>query len=153
MIGETVKIGYFPQDLMEVLDPKLTVIDWLTTRCSKKGFIETELRSVMGQMLFKGNDTEKPISVLSGGERARLVIAELLLMGYNVLVLDEPTNHLDLESIESLNLALSKFKTTLIFVSHDREFINSLANRIFHIKDNKIINYPGNYDDYQKTIK
>jgi ATPase subunit of ABC transporter with duplicated ATPase domains len=86
--------------------------------------------------------------VLSGGEQGRMLFGKLILMQPNVLLMDEPTNHLDMESIESLNTALAKYTGTLIFVSHDREFVSSLADRIFEIKDGKVIDYRGNYEDY-----
>ena len=150
--GNTVKIGYFPQDSAEVLDDSKRALDWLALHTPDNGAItETELRAIMGRMLFRGEDSEKKISVLSGGERARLILASLILQKSNVLILDEPTNHLDLETIESLNLALSEFANTIIFVSHDKEFVNSLANRILYIKDKKIIDYPGNLREFMNS--
>ena len=149
-LGPTAQIGYFPQDAMDILDSKMRALDWLAQYAPEGVITETSLRSVMGKMLFKGTDSEKPISVLSGGEKARLIIAKLLLEESNVLILDEPTNHLDLEAIEALNLALVEFDTVIIFVSHDKEFVNSVANRIFHINGKKIVNYPGNWEEYKK---
>jgi ATPase subunit of ABC transporter with duplicated ATPase domains len=119
----------------------------------KEGMSETEIRSFMGKMLFRGEDVNKLVKVLSGGEKARLIISKMMLEGGNVLVLDEPTNHLDLESIESLNYALSLVKNTVIFVSHDREFINSLATRIIAIEDGEIINFPGTFEEYEAQKK
>ena len=110
----------------------------------------------MGKMLFSGDEVYKSVKVLSGGEKARLIIAKMMLEAGNVLVLDEPTNHLDLESIEALNYALSLVEETVIFVSHDREFISSLATRIIDIDDGKVVDFPGTlaeYDAYKKNRK
>ncbi len=147
--GESMCISYFPQDARDILVEKAVAIDWLGKFASPGGITETELRAVMGKMLFRGEDVHKKTSVLSGGERARLIIARMMLEGGNVLVLDEPTNHLDLESIESLNYALTLFEETVIFVSHDREFINSLATRIIEISTDGIHDYPGNLTEYE----
>ena len=147
--GETAKISYFPQDSTEVLTEDKRAIDWLGQFAPNDGITEKDLRSHMGKMLFRKEDVEKNVNVLSGGERARLIIAKMLLEGGNVLILDEPTNHLDLEAIESLNYALTLVEQPIIFVSHDREFVNSLATRIIEIEDTKITNYPGNFDEYE----
>ena len=151
--GNTVKISYFPQDSSDILNTADRAIDWLARFSPSEGLSEMELRSYMGKMLFSGSEVNKPVKVLSGGEKARLIIAKMMLEGGNVLVLDEPTNHLDLESIEALNYALSFVETTVIFVSHDREFISSLATRIIEIEDGKIINYPGSLADYEDFRK
>ena len=148
-LGETVNISYFPQDASEVLDDSKVAIDWLSQFTPDDGITEKDLRSHMGKMLFRKEEVEKEINVLSGGERARLIIARMLLEGGNVLVLDEPTNHLDLEAIESLNYALTLVNQPIIFVSHDREFVNSLATRILEITEDGIINYPGNFDEFE----
>ncbi len=151
--GETVQISEFPQDSNELLDSNKTAIEWLAQFASEEGITETELRAVMGKMLFRGEDVTKDVSVLSGGERARLLIAKMMLEKGNVLVLDEPTNHLDIESIEALNYALSLVEETVIFVSHDREFLNSLATRIIEISNNKVIDYPGTLAEYESWKK
>ncbi|NRA43175.1 MAG: ATP-binding cassette domain-containing protein, partial [Pseudomonadales bacterium] len=130
-------------------DKDIPAIDWLAQYAPNDGITEKDLRSHMGKMLFRKEDVEKNVSVLSGGERARLIIAKMLLEGGNVLVLDEPTNHLDLEAIESLNYALTLVEQPIIFVSHDREFVNSLATRIIEISDGQITNYPGNFDEFE----
>ena len=114
---------------------------------------EAELRSFMGKMLFSGDDVNKPVKILSGGEKSRLVIARMMIEMGNVLVLDEPTNHLDLESIEALNYALTLVENTVIFASHDREFIRSLATRIIEITAAGIIDYPGNLEDFEAERK
>ncbi|MFA7231757.1 MAG: ATP-binding cassette domain-containing protein [Victivallaceae bacterium] len=148
--GDTVLISYFPQDASDVLNMEERAIDWLSHASPPEGISEVELRSFMGKMLFSGDDVFKPVKVLSGGEKARLIIAQMMLDGGNVLILDEPTNHLDLESIEALNYALSLVDETVIFVSHDREFINSLATRIIDISEDKIIDFPGTLAEYEE---
>lgn len=152
-VGETAKISYFPQDANDVLNMEDRAIDWLAHFSPEEGLNETELRSFMGKMLFSGDEVYKPIRVLSGGEKARLIVAKMMLESGNVLVLDEPTNHLDLESIEALNYALTLFKSTLIFVSHDREFINSLATRVIEVTEDKIIDFPGTFAEYEEYKK
>ena len=147
--GETVKIGYFPQEAMDMLTPGKTALEWLMPFAPDTEMKETEVRSAMGRLLFKGDDAHKPVEVLSGGEKARLIVSRMLLEGGNVLVLDEPTNHLDLESIEALNYALTQIKETVIFVSHDREFISSLATRIIDMENGNITNYPGTLEEYE----
>ena len=138
-LGETIQFSYFPQDPGEVLEPESQALDWLGTFAEEEARTETELRSFMGRMLFCKDDVFKKICVLSGGEKARLILAKMMLEGGNVLVLDEPTNHLDLESIEALNFALSQTGGTVIFVSHDHRLIASLATRIFELVDGKIV--------------
>ena len=147
--GQTVQIGYFPQDSNKLLSSDEAAIDWLARFAPDEGITETELRAAMGKMLFRADDVGKQLSVLSGGERARLIIAKMVMEGGNVLVLDEPTNHLDLEAIEALNYALSLVEQTVLFVSHDRQFINSLATRIIEIVNGSIVDYPGTLDEYE----
>ncbi len=146
--GETVEIGLFPQDASNVLDSNATALEWLG-RFGNGEYSEVELRSFMGRMLFRGEDVMKKVGVLSGGEKARLLISKMTMEGGNVLALDEPTNHLDLESIEALNFGLSLFPNTLLFVSHDHRFIATLATRIIEITETGIIDYPGNLEDYE----
>ncbi len=151
--GETLQLSYFPQDASDVLNMEERAIDWLAHFSPETGLTEMELRSYMGKMLFSGDEVFKPVKVLSGGEKARLIIAKMMLESGNVLVLDEPTNHLDLEAIEALNYALTLYPNTVLFVSHDREFLNSLATRILDISDGKIVDFPGTmleYEDYKK---
>ena len=147
--GETVELSYFPQDAGEILNLEDHAIDWLARFAPEEGLSEQELRSFMGKMLFSGDEVHKPVQVLSGGEKARLIIAKMMLEAGNVLALDEPTNHLDLESIEALNYALTLFPNTVLFVSHDREFIRSLATRIIEIDDGKVTDYPGTLAEYE----
>jgi len=139
VLGDTIQFSIFPQDPGEILDPSSQALTWLRRFADDKDATETELRSFMGRMLFSKDDVFKPIQVLSGGEKARLILAKMMLEGGNVTILDEPTNHLDLESIEALNFALSQIENTVIFVSHDHRLIGSLATRIFEIKDGKIL--------------
>jgi ATPase subunit of ABC transporter with duplicated ATPase domains len=143
VFGETVQFALFPQDPEEILEPDMQALDWLGKFANDKTKTETELRSFMGRMLFSKDDVFKKIRVLSGGEKARLILAKMMLEGGNVLVLDEPTNHLDLESIEALNFALSKVDGTLVFVSHDHRLVGSLATRILEFKDNTILDRTG----------
>jgi ATPase subunit of ABC transporter with duplicated ATPase domains len=103
---------------------------------------------MLGRLLFGGDDTKKSVKVLSGGEKGRMLYGKMMLARTNVMLMDEPTNHMDMESIEALNTALDKYKGTLFFVSHDREFVSSIATRIIEIKADKVIDFTGNYEDY-----
>jgi ATPase subunit of ABC transporter with duplicated ATPase domains len=152
LFGETVQISLFPQDASSLLNAETPALEWLS-RFSDAGTAEVELRSFMGKMLFKGQDVLKKTGVLSGGEKARLIISKMLLEGGNVLALDEPTNHLDLESIEELNYGLSLFPHTLIFVSHDHRFIATLATRILEVTKNGITDYRGTLDEFEAWKK
>ena len=109
------------------------------------------MRSVLGRLLFSQDDIKKKVKVLSGGEKGRMLFGKLMMEKPNILIMDEPTNHLDMESIESLNMALEMYQGTLIFVSHDREFVSSLAGRILEITPEKIIDFGGNYEDYLRS--
>ncbi len=151
--GETMRLSYFPQDAADILKMEDRAIDWLARYSPEEGLSEMALRSFMGKMLFSGDEVNKFVRVLSGGEKARLIIAKMMLEAGNVLALDEPTNHLDLESIEALNYALTLFGSTILFVSHDREFISSLATRIIEIENGKVVDFPGTlaeYEDFKK---
>ncbi|OVE81704.1 ABC-F family ATPase [bacterium M21] len=144
--GDTVELSMFPQDPGDILDMNDEALGWLS-RFSRVEDNETELRSFMGKMLFSGDDVFKPISVLSGGEKARLILAKMMIEGGNVIFLDEPTNHLDLESIEALNYGLSLFENSIVFVSHDHRLINTLATRILQITEDGIIDHHGTLDE------
>jgi ATPase subunit of ABC transporter with duplicated ATPase domains len=109
------------------------------------------VRGTLGRMLFSGDDIEKSVKVISGGEQGRMLFGKLILQKPNVLLMDEPTNHLDMESIEALNLALENYPGTLIFVSHDREFVSSLATRIIELTEHGIKDFSGTYDDYLRS--
>ena len=150
---EKAKRGYYAQDHAEDFKSDSNLTDWVASyaraTASEGDDIETLIRGTLGRLLFSGDDVRKTVKVISGGEQGRMIFGKLMLMKTNVLIMDEPTNHLDMESIESLNTALEKFKGTLVFVSHDREFVSSLANRILEIRmDGTWVNYLGNYEEY-----
>jgi ATP-binding cassette subfamily F protein 3 len=128
------------------LDPRRSILDTLWDIVPDQG--EAYVRGVAGGFLFSGQDVEKPIGVLSGGERARVALARILLLRSNLLLLDEPTNHLDLASSEALIEALKQYEGTMLFVSHNRSFLNGLATRIWEVKDGGIVDQPGNLDDW-----
>ncbi len=145
--SENAKIGYFAQDHAEEFENNKKLMAWLD-EYRQPGDDEQVVRSQLGRMLFSGDDMNKQANVLSGGEQARMMFARLAMQRNNILVLDEPTNHLDMESIESLNMALDDFTGTILFVSHDRVFVSSLATRIIELSPTGITNYAGSYDDY-----
>ena len=145
--AEKAKIGYFAQDHATDFEKDVTLFDWMKD-CAQSGEDDQAIRSILGRLLFSGEDTKKSVKVLSGGEQGRMLFGKLMLAKTNVLLMDEPTNHMDMESIESLNTALDKYKGTLFFVSHDREFVSSIATRIIEIKSDRIIDFSGNYEDY-----
>ena len=109
---------------------------------------EQAIRATLGRMLFSSDETGKSVKVLSGGEQGRMMFGKLMQLQPNIMLLDEPTNHLDMEAIEALNLALENYPGTLLFVSHDREFVSSLATRIIELTPQGIVNFSGNYEDY-----
>lgn len=143
--GYNVTVGYYDQENQN-LDPKKTVIDELWD--AYPDVKETDLRNTLALFMFKGEDAFKHVSVLSGGERARLTLAKLILSKMNLLILDEPTNHLDIQSREALEKALEGFDGTIIAVSHDIYFTKKLATRIIEIHDTTFSNYIGGYEDY-----
>ncbi|WP_256080390.1 ABC-F family ATPase [Massilia sp. YIM B04103] len=145
--AENANVGYMPQDPTEEFASDTNLTDWMG-QWTKEGDDDQAVRSSLGRLLFGGDEVKKSVRVLSGGEKGRMMYGKLMLGRHNVLLLDEPTNHMDMESIESLNIALDKYAGTLIFVSHDREFVSSLANRIIEIKENEVIDFRGNYEDY-----
>jgi ATPase subunit of ABC transporter with duplicated ATPase domains len=145
--SENASIGYFSQDHVSDFDSDLNLTDWMH-QWTQPGDDEQVLRGILGRLLFSGDDVKKSVRVLSGGEKGRMLYGKLMLGRHNVLVMDEPTNHMDMESIESLNLALDLFKGTLIFVSHDRQFVSSLATRILEITPEGVEFYMGGYDEY-----
>ncbi len=145
-LGHNVEADYFAQDQYKELDPDARMIDDLGN--ASPGSTQTELRSLLGCFLFSEDDVFKKIGVLSGGERGRYALLRLLLHPANFLVLDEPTNHLDLRAKDVLLDALMEYNGTVVFVSHDRYFIDKLATRVFEIGDGKVEVYPGNYEDY-----
>lgn len=146
--SDNADIGYMAQDVSDDFESDVQVFDWMDDY-RQAGDDDQSVRSVLGRLLFSADDIVKKVNVLSGGEKNRLTFGRLMLGRHNVLLLDEPTNHLDMESIESLQFGLEKFKGTLIFVSHDRQFVSGLADRIIEIfPDGKIIDYTGNYEEY-----
>ncbi len=145
-LGHNVTLGYYAQHHAETLDKSHTILDEMMELVPDKP--QSFVRSVLGSFLFSGDDVEKPIGVLSGGERARVALAKLLLKPSNLLVMDEPTNHLDLDSSEALIEALEGYSGTLIFVSHNRSFLNSLATHVWDVRDHQIAPFPGNLDEY-----
>ena len=148
--SENARIGYYAQDHEYEFDDTLTLFDWMAQWTQEKDD-EQAVRSVLGRLLFSQDDIKKKVKVLSGGEKGRMLFGKLMMQRPNILVMDEPTNHLDMESIESLNMALEMYEGTLIFVSHDREFVSSLATRILEITPNKVIDFTGNYEDYLRS--
>jgi ATPase subunit of ABC transporter with duplicated ATPase domains len=151
--AEKAKPGYFAQDHSADFASDKTLVDWISEWVRAGGYegedVTTLIRGTLGRLLFSGDEVNKPVKVISGGEQGRMLFGRLMLMQPNVLVMDEPTNHMDMESIESLNTALEKFDGTLVFVSHDREFVSSLANKIVELKlDGSHVVYEGGYDDY-----
>jgi len=151
--AEKARIGYWPQDASGELAYDETLAEWMGRwRRKERDQDELIVRATLGQLLFSGDDQKKALKVISGGEAQRMMIGRLVLDMPNVMLLDEPTNHLDMESIESLNGALDKYPGTLVFVSHDREFVSSLATRIIELKPNgEFVDFRGSYEDYLAT--
>lgn len=150
-LGHNVEVGYFAQNQADVLNEKWTVLEeaeYAATEETRK-----QVRDVLGAFLFRGEEVDKKVSVLSGGERNRLALAKLLLKPFNVLVMDEPTNHLDIQSKEILKKALQGFDGTLILVSHDREFLDGLVNKVFEFKEGKVIEFLGGINEYLSERK
>ena len=145
--SENAKAGVFAQDNAPEFETDMNLFDWIT-QWQPKGADEQMLRGTLGRMLFSRDDSEKSVKVVSGGEQRRLMFGKIILQKPNVIVMDEPTNHLDMESIEALNLALENYPGTLIFVSHDRDFVSSLATRIIDMTPEGIIDFRGSYDEY-----
>jgi ATP-binding cassette, subfamily F, member 3 len=148
--GANVELGYYAQHHTELLDPKRTVLEevWRVNPGAGQSYV----RGVCGAFLFSGDDVDKAVGVLSGGERARVLLARLLLQSSNVLLMDEPTNHLDTDAAEALADALKTFDGTLVFVSHNRSFINHLATKIWDIVEGTVVEYPGNLDEYLQRV-
>jgi ATPase subunit of ABC transporter with duplicated ATPase domains len=148
--SENASTGVFAQDNGPEFETDMTLFDWIT-QWQPKGADEQLLRGTLGRMLFSRDDSEKSVKVVSGGEQRRLMFGKIILQKPNVIVMDEPTNHLDMESIEALNLALEHYAGTLIFISHDRDFVSSLATRIIDMTPDGIIDYRGTYDEYLRS--
>ena len=150
-VGHNVHIGYYAQNQEDILDPTETVLGTLDRIAV--GDIRTKLRDLLGAFLFKGEDIDKKVSVLSGGERARLGMAKLMLSPYNVLALDEPTNHMDIRSKDVLKQALKRFDGTLIVVSHDRDFLEGLVDKLYEFRDGKVKEHLGGVEDFLRSRK
>jgi ATPase subunit of ABC transporter with duplicated ATPase domains len=148
--SENARTGVFAQDNAPEFKTDMTLFDWVT-QWQPKGADEQLLRGTLGRMLFSRDDSEKSVKVVSGGEQRRLMFGKIILQKPNVIVMDEPTNHLDMESIEALNLALEHYAGTLIFISHDRDFVSSLATRIIDMTPDGIIDFRGTYDEYLRS--
>ena len=149
--GAGVKIGYFSQDNAETIKGKETILDYLEARAPLE--LVPKLRDMLGAFLFRGDDVYKSLDMLSGGEKARIALLQLLLSPVNLLVLDEPTNHLDIHSKDVLLEALEAFGGTVVFVSHDRGFIEKLATKGLHLEPGKFMYYPGNYQYYMEQVE
>ena len=150
-MGHNVELGYFAQNQDEIMDGNLTVLE--TVDRAAVGDIRTKIRDILGAFLFSGDDVEKKVKVLSGGERSRLAMARMLLQPFNLLILDEPTNHLDMRSKDILKSALLAFDGTLIVVSHDREFLDGLVDKVFEFRDNKVNEHLGGIYDFLQRRK
>jgi len=143
--------GYMPQDAQAEFAEKTDLFSWMS-EWTGKADDDQIVRATLGRLLFSGDETKKSVQVLSGGEKGRMIYGKLMLTRPNVLLLDEPTNHMDMETIESLQIGLEKYPGTIIFVSHDREFVGSLATRIIELKtDGTIADFSGTYDEYLKS--
>jgi ATPase subunit of ABC transporter with duplicated ATPase domains len=147
--GSTIKVSYFPKDNAEYFDCELSIIDWLRQYTTLED--ETVVRSFLGRMLFSGDESLKPVNVLSGGERVRCMLSRMMLSGANFLILDEPTNHLDLEAITALNNGLMDFTEPIIFTSHDHQFVDTIANRIIEFTPGGVIDKEMRFDDYLES--
>ncbi|NDV16873.1 ATP-binding cassette domain-containing protein [Muricauda sp. TY007] len=150
-IGHNVQLGYFAQNQAEYLDGNKTILDTMIDAANEKN--RSKVRDILGSFLFRGDEVDKYVKVLSGGERNRLALAKMLLQPFNVLVMDEPTNHLDIKSKNVLKRALQSFEGTLILVSHDRDFLQGLTDRVYEFKDGGIKEYLGDIDFYLEQRK
>jgi ATPase subunit of ABC transporter with duplicated ATPase domains len=148
--AENAEIGYYAQDHAAEFEADDTLFEWMS-RWAKPSDDEQAIRGILGRLLFSQDDIPKKLKVISGGEQGRMLFGKMMLQRANVLIMDEPTNHLDMESIEALNLALENYSGTLIFVSHDREFVSSLATRIIELTATGIVDFNGSYDEYLRS--
>jgi len=149
--AENAAVGYVPQDSSKDFANDMTMFEWMSQWRQPK-HDDLQVKAMLGRLLFGSDDFNKKVSVCSGGEKNRLLFGKIMLQDINVLVMDEPTNHLDMESIEALNLALMAFEGTVIFVSHDREFVESLATQVIEIKDKQITHFDGTYEEFQAHL-
>lgn len=145
--AESATLGYCPQDSSAEFSCDLNLFDWMC-QWRKPSHDDQIVRATLGRLLFSTEDFKKQVNVCSGGEKNRLLFGKLMMMDTNVLIMDEPTNHLDMEAIEALNMALEHYEGTLIFVSHDREFVSSLTTRVLEIKGQQLVDFQGTYEEY-----
>ena len=145
--SENVNIGYYAQDHEYEFENDMSLFDWMS-QWRQPSDDEQAVRSYLGRLLFSADDINKSVKILSGGEKGRMLFGKLMMQSPNILVMDEPTNHMDMESIESLNMALEQYEGTLLFVSHDREFVSSIATRIIELTKNGFVDFAGTYDEY-----
>ena len=150
-LGHNVHVGYFAQNQAALLDPELTIFQ--TVDEVAKGDIRTQIKNILGRFMFSGDDIDKKVGVLSGGEKTRLAMVKLLLEPVNLLILDEPTNHLDLKSKDVLKQALMDFDGTLILVSHDRDFLQGLSKKVFEFKDRRVVEHFETIDEFLERNK
>jgi ATPase subunit of ABC transporter with duplicated ATPase domains len=148
--SENSVIGYYAQDHAHDFAEDITLLDWMK-QWGQEGDDEQVIRGILGRLLFSQNEITKSVKVISGGEQGRMLFGKMMLQKPNILIMDEPTNHLDMESIESVNLALENYEGTLLFVSHDREFVSSLATRIIELTPNGVVDFNGTYDEYLQS--
>jgi ATPase subunit of ABC transporter with duplicated ATPase domains len=148
--SENATRGYYAQDHAADFEDKLNLFDWMQ-QWGKESDDEQIIRGTLGRLLFSSSEINKTVNVISGGEQGRMLFGKIMLQRPNIMLLDEPTNHLDMESIESLNLALENYPGTLLFVSHDREFVSSLATRIIELTPTGIVDFHGSYEDYLRS--
>ena len=148
-MGVTTSFSYFPKDNTELFDRDETIVDWLMPFSPEKD--PAYVRGFLGRMLFPGEDGVKKVNVLSGGERVRVMLSKMMILGSNVLVIDEPTAHLDMESITALNNGLIKFPGVILFTSQDHQFIQTIANRIMEITPGGLIDKLTTYDEYLES--
>jgi len=148
--SENHNIGYYAQDHAADFEEDISLLDWMTNH-RQEGDDDQVIRGVLGRLLFSQKEIDKSVKVISGGEQGRMLFGKIMLQKPNIMLMDEPTNHLDMESIESLNLALDNYEGTLIFVSHDREFVSSLATRIIELTPDGLVDYHGTYEEYLRS--
>lgn len=145
--SENASIAYYAQDHAHEFEVDMSLFEWMS-RWRQPGDDDQVVRSTLGRLLFSGDQIDKSVKVLSGGEQGRMIFGKMMMQKPNVLVMDEPTNHMDMESIESLNMALENYEGTLVFVSHDRSFVSSIATRVIELKEGGYIDFGGGYEDY-----
>ena len=145
--SENVNIGYYAQDHAHEFETDMTLFEWMS-QWRQPTDDEQAVRGYLGRLLFSADDIKKSVKVLSGGEQGRMLFGKIMMQKPNILVMDEPTNHMDMESIESLNMAMEQFEGTIIFVSHDREFVSSIATRVVELKENSYSDFAGTYNEY-----